>query len=213
MDVFEAIDTLISIRRIKDTPVEEWKIERILSAAVKAPSGANTQPWEFIVVKDPEVKKRIAEINRRGASIYLEARIVKLEPKRRQYLEDCLQRMHNIPVMIILCLNREKKLVSRPKGFEEASRKMEEIVAYASVFPAMQNMLLAARALELGCWITMYHLYFEDEFRHLLNIPNYIEPLAIINIGYPKGRFKPAQRRPYTEVTHRERWEKNCEEE
>ncbi len=206
MDVFEAIDTLISIRRIRETPVEEWKIERILSAAVKAPSGANTQPWEFIVVKDLEIKKQIAEINRRGASIYVKARVVKLEPKRRQYLEACLQRMHNIPVMIILCLNREKKLVNRPKGFEKASEKMEDIVSYASVFPAMQNLLLAARALDLGCWITMYHLYFEDEFRHLLNIPSNVEPLAVINIGYPMGRFKPAQRRPYSKVTHINRW-------
>ena len=206
MDLFEAIDTLISIRRIKDTPVEEWKIERILSAAVKAPSGANTQPWEFIVVKDPEVKQRIAEINKRGASIYLEARIVKLEPKRRRYLEACLDRMHNIPVMIVLCLNREKRLVSRPPGFEEASKRMEDILAYASVFPAMQNMLLAARALGLGCWITMYHLYFEDEFKHVLNIPNHVEPLAVINLGYPKGRFKPAQRRPHIEVTHINTW-------
>jgi nitroreductase len=114
--------------------------------------------------------------------------------------------MPNIPLMIVLCLNRGKRLVSRPPGFEDASRRMEDIVAYASVFPAMQNMLLAARALDLGCWITMYHLYFEDEIKHMLEIPNYVEPLAIINIGYPKGKFKPAQRRPHTEVTHINTW-------
>ncbi len=206
MDVFEAIDTLISIRRIKDAPVEEWKLDRILSAAVKAPSGANVQPWEFIVVRELEVKKQIAEINRRGASIYLESRMVKLTPERRRYLESCLERMHNIPIMVVLCLNKEKRLTSIPKGFEEAGKRLEYIVGYASLFPAMQNMLLAARALNLGCWITMYHLYFEDEFKRLLNIPSHIEPAVILNIGYPMGRFRPAQRRPYTEVTHYDRW-------
>jgi nitroreductase len=205
MDVFEAIDTLISIRRIKSDPIGSEKLDRILEAGVRAPSPANTQPWEFIVVRDKGVKERIAEINRVGATIYIQNRKLKMDEGRKRYLFMSLRSMPNIPVMVVLCINWEKADFMKKEG-DDLNRKLEKLSVYGSIFPAMQNICVAARALGIGCWITMYHLYKEEEFRELLAIPGHIEPVAIISLGYPKGRFKESRRRDFRETTHYDRW-------
>jgi nitroreductase len=205
MDVFEAIDSLISIRKIKSDAIDIEKLDRILEAGVRAPSPANTQPWEFIVVQDKAVKERIAEINRVGATIYIQNRKLKMEEDRKKYLFMNLKSMSNIPVMVVLCINWEKADFIKKEG-DDLNQRLERLSVYGSIFPSMQNICIAARALGIGCWITMYHLYKEKEFRELLAMPRHIEPVAIISLGYPRGRFKESRRSDFREITHYDRW-------
>ncbi len=196
MDVFEAINTTRAMRRLKPDPVPDDLVWKVLDAAIRAPSGGNRQPWNFIVVRGEAAKKKIAEW-------YLEAWNASYGPMKGAMASNPdSSRMFNsadhlanhlaeVPVLIIAAICGGDTGTS-PAG--------------SYVYPAIQNMMLAARALGLGTTLTTLHRAHENDVKELLGIPENVQTLALIPLGWPKGKFGTGARRPVEEVTYWERW-------
>ncbi len=194
MDVFEAIRTTRAMRRLDpDRDVSDRDLEMIVDAATRAPSGGNQQPVRWLVVRDAEVRRRLGEIYRAQAVIRLEAYEVEARSnpevarmlKSAQHLAD---HFGEAPALVMPCA------VGLPGRIE------------SSVFPAVQNLMLAARALGLGTTLTTIHRGDEGSVKELLGIPDEVRTFAIIPVGYPLGRWGEARRRPPSEITYWDRW-------
>ena len=199
-NLFETMATTRSMRRLKPDPVPDELIRKILKAGVSAPSGGNMQRWRFLVIKDPQVKQTIGNYYQRAWNEVVAPRYRAGEPApgtsrerfvrmldAAQYLAD---HIHEAPVWIIPCL--EGASPSRTSG--------------SSIYPAVQNMLLAARALGLGTTLTTLYLNFEKEVEAALGLPPDVHTYALLPIGYPMGRFGPVRRVPLTDVVYEDRW-------
>ena len=200
ISLFEAMHTQRAIRRFTDVPVSDEAIQRILEAAVRAPSGRNKQPWRFIVIRDAETKQKIGDYYRRAceqAGIGQEP-IPGLSKKVNESVAHLARHMGDAPVLILVC----NEYVS-----EEAVGS-STLLTGSSIYPAVQNLLLAARALGLGTALTTVHSMFEDEIKTMLGIPANVQTAALIPLGYPspEERFGGSRRKPVAEVTHFDRW-------
>ncbi len=199
-DLFEIIRTTRSMRRLKPDPVPNRLIRRILEAGACAPSGGNMQRWRFLVIRDPAVKATVAAYYKRAWDEQVGPRYRAGEPApgmdRERFLrllaaaEHLAAHLHEAPVWIIPCL--EGGTPSRTAG--------------SSIYPAVQNMLLAARALGLGATLTTLHLTFEKEVEAALGLPENVHSYALLPIGYPLGRFGPVRRKPLGEIVYEDRW-------
>jgi nitroreductase len=197
MDIFEAIYSTRAMRRLKADPVDEELIWKVLDAAIRAPNGGNVQPWAFVVVTDPERKAKIGEWYLDGweKSYGLRRPDPNADtPFARTFrsADHLARNIAGVPVLIFACV--------------EASRTASVSGAGANIFPAVQNLMLAARALGLGSTLTTLHRTHETEVRRLLGIPDGYETLCMIPMGWPKGKFGAGPRRPVEEVTHWETW-------
>ena len=183
LSLFEAIDTQRAIRRFTAEPVEDALIERMIDAATRAPSARNAQPWRFIVVRDRETKAKLGAIfDELGEQMYAGA-----APDRTPWGE--------VPVLIVVC--------AEGSFGADASAAM---ALDASIFPAVQNLLLAARALGLGAVLTTRWKRREPELRPLLGLPDDVSVHAMVPVGRPATRYGRTTRRPAAEVTFRERF-------
>ncbi|MBI1179302.1 MAG: nitroreductase [Alphaproteobacteria bacterium] len=202
--LFDIIHTTRAMRRLKPDPVPDELIRKILEAARSAPSGGNAQQWGFIVVKDRPVKERIQPLYEQAwdevAWPHYKARLDRMEPgpekdtlvRQIDAVEHLTRHFHEVPVWIVACLE-----VGRDGGNPGSG---------ASIYPAVQNMLLAARALGLGATLTTRHMAHGKEVDAVLGLPDGVRSFAIVPIGYPKGRFGPVRRRPLDELVHLDRW-------
>ena len=202
-DFFTAIGTQRAMRRLKPDPVPEEYIKKIIWAATRAPNGGNRQPWRFLVVTDEAKRRRLGEIYKRAWDSYVVQGYTTPDPKlppdqaesnqkvlkSSQYLAD---HMGEAPVLIIPC------------AFGQTANA--GIAAGASIYPAIQNLMLASRALGLGTTLTTLHRFFEDEVRELLGIPATVDTAALIPVGWPKGRFGEGLRQPVEAVTYWDQW-------
>ena len=202
-----AIRTLRSTRRLRPDPVEPEKIHAILEAAGKAPSGSNTQPWDFLLLTDPETKKRVRDLTVRGLKIYLESSLLFPRNTVDSYLQSDDPVVHlakntdRTPVLILVCLNAK-----RAKRLTDEWAWLEEQANWASVFPAMQNILLAARALGLGSAVSIFPLFYLSELKQLLHIPDYVKPGILVYVGYPLSSFKEPKRTSIENFVHENKW-------
>ena len=201
--LFEALYTQKAIRRLKSDPVPDGLIDKMIEAATKAPSGGNLQPWAFIIIKDQETKDRIGVWYRDAwdntyGKLPQEARTA-TESFARVYrsAEHLAFHLAEAPVFIMVCAR------SKPPGL---SGGVGSASHYGSIYPAVQNLLLAARGLGLGATLTTLHKIHEDEVKELLGMPVEAETIALVPIGYPKGKYGPAARKPLDEVVYHERW-------
>ena len=195
-DVFEVIWTTRAMRRLdpnRDVPESELII--LLAAASKAPSGGNSQPVRWIVVRDLEVRSRLGEVYRKaaraGLTMYEER--AKTEPAVARMLASALylaDHLGDAPAVLIPC----------------APSKL--MLAGAAVYPAIQNLMLAARARGLGATLTTMHRSDESTVKEILGVPADVETYAFIPIGYPTGKFGEAPRLPLGETTYWDRWGK-----
>jgi nitroreductase len=197
MDLFEAIGTLRAMRRLKPDPVSDEEVWTILDAAVKAPSGANRQPWNFLVIRDPDTKRKLAEHYLAGWNHHygpLRALALADPAIARAYrsAEHLAHHLAEVPVLILATVQRAAIAPGSPPG--------------ASIYPAVQNLMLAARALGLGTTLTTLHREREAEVKALLGIPEGADTMALIPVGWPRGKFGPPPRLPVEQVTHWERW-------
>jgi nitroreductase len=220
LGLFEAIHTARSLRRFKPDPVPGALIAQILDAAIRAPSAGNAQSWAFIVVRDPELRRGLGAIYAKASKIAEAMYAAKGLPSHlteRQYQRLMMSGAHlwahmgEAPVILIPCLKRP--VVPPPEALpSEIRARYGEELAYvgrirgASIYPAVQNILLACRALGLGTTITTNHIRCEDELRALLRLPDDVDSFAMMPIGWPADRFGPLTRRPLGEVVHWERW-------
>ena len=201
ISLFEVIHTQRAIRRFTDVPVSDAVIQRILEAAVRAPSGRNTQPWRFIVIRDASTKQKIGDYYRRAceeAGIGQEP-IPGLSRKVNESVAHLALHMGDAPVLILVCYEY---------ATEEAAAGASTLLTGSSIYPAVQNLLLAARSLGLGTALTTVHSMFESEIKALLGIPANVQTAALIPLGFPspEERFGGSRRRPVAEVTHLDRW-------
>jgi nitroreductase len=198
--LFDAMRTMRATRRLKTDPVPDELIREIIEAGTCAPSGGDTQHWRFIVVKDPEIKQQL-QIRYKRAFEDLKKRFHaappppgKTEAQKNRMLaarDHLTEHFHEAPVLIVCCLVGDSG---------------SGVGAGASIYPAVQNMLLAARALGLGATLTTRHLLYEKEVDQILGLPKEARTFAIIPIGYPIGNFGPLSRAPVEQVTFLDRW-------
>ncbi len=201
MPLDEAIQTQRAIRRLKPDPVDDQIVLRLIELALKAPTGSNAQGWEFIVVKDPQVKRGLARRNRQLWNIYgrIGRRVTRDNPKRRKIL-DAVQwqadHFEEVPVVIVACL----------RGGYFPFLHITAATYFGSIFPAVQNLLLAARAINLGAALTTIPLWNTFSVRRILGLPWNITPCAVIPLGWPMGHYGPTTRRPVSEVVSFDRY-------
>jgi len=199
-DLFDIMATTRSMRRLKPDPIPDELVRRILEAGTYAPSGGNMQRWRFLVVRDPAIKQRVGAYYKRAWDEVVSPRYRAGEPApgtnperfarmldAAQYLADHL---YEAPVWIVPCM--EGASPTRTAG--------------SSIYPAVQNMLLAARALGLGATLTTLYLNFEKEVEAALGLPADVRSYALLPIGYPMGRFGPVRRVPLAEVVYEDQW-------
>ena len=207
-DLFEIIESTRAMRRLKPDPVPDELIAKILRAGVCAANGGNTQRWRFLVVKDREIKKKVQIHYKRAFDETVGPRYLKSAPPpgvtRERYdrqhaaVEYLTEHFHEAPVWIVACLDTPSQDVqgAAPPGRSSG----------ASIYPAVQNMLLAARALGLGATLTTRHLLYEKETEAALGLPPGVHSYAIIPIGYPMGNFGPVGRGPLKEIVYQDEW-------
>lgn len=207
MELFEAMRTTRAIRRFTDQPVTDDEIVTCIRAAVQAPNGGNVQPWQFVVVTDPAIKRAIGEVYRRAYDRYEPAVEAQRPPPRSGEAADRLARTRrsaryladhigDAPVMVLVLM----PII--PWGARDDQGEMDIGPLYASVYPAVQNLMLAARGLGIGSTMTTVFRIYHDEVRAICGIPDQYEIVALAPLGRPAGRFGVAQRRPAEQVTH-----------
>lgn len=206
LDVFEAIETTRAVRRYTDEPVTDDEILRCIDAAVRGPSGGNIQPWQFLAVTDPEVKRGIGAVYRRAYARY-EPTVLKLrQPLKDAEDEAAFQRtlaasrhlaehMGDAPALVLVLMPNISMTL------EDAEGPLDVGTPFASVYPAVQNFMLAARGLGIGTTLTTVYRIYQDEVRTLCAIPSRYEIVALIPMGRPRGKFGRGRRRPAAQVT------------
>ena len=207
MDFFEVVHTQRAIRRFRDEPVSDEAVRTILDAAIRAPSGSNLQPWRWIVVRDATVKARLAEsllesVEASGFLPMVRDRLAAARTAREQRMYrqaiDLVTDLGSAPVLVVPCL----------VGLSSPTADVQSLLAGSSIYGAVQNMLLAARALGLGTVLTTFHARFEEGLREILAIPAEATPVALVPVGYPADgeRFGPTTRKPVEEVAFLDGW-------
>ena len=201
-DLFETMHTTRAMRRLKPDPVPDALIRKILEAGVCAPNGGNTQRWRFMVIKDRSIKQQVQIFYRRAFDEVVGPRYLKSAPppgvtreaydRQHAAVEYLTDHFHEAPVWIVACLEEGTAAATRWSG--------------ASIYPAVQNMLLAARALGLGATLTTRHLLYEKETEAALGLPPGVHSYAILPIGYPMGKFGPVGRGPLADIVYEDRW-------
>lgn len=191
-DLFEVIYTNRAHREFRTDPVPDELIEKVLDAAVRAPSGSNSQKWRFLVITDPEVR---AKIGAEYAESFYNRPVPGKPPgpsRGPSHLPDNMGT--EPPVLLLACMEND------PNG-EPPNRTVG-----ASIYPAVQNLMLAARSLGLGTVLTTIHRHREQQIKEILGIPAHVDTYALIPMGWPVKKFGPLSRKPPTEVSFRNRW-------
>jgi len=211
VDLYEAASTTRAVRRLRADPIPDDVLERVLRAATWAPSGGNLQPWHVIAVRDPARRKALAELYRPLWNAYAASRrallaklpeAVRTAPERMLESGDQLAaHLHEAPVINVFCFHPDRIHVT------DAGLGRTSVVGGASVYPAVQNLLLACRAEGLGCVLTTLLCEREKEIRALLEIPEPWATCAFVPIGYPlRGGHGPLARRPVEQVAFADRF-------
>src|SRR5262245_61056316 len=201
MSLVEAMETQRAVRRLKPDAVDDATVLRVLELATKAPTGSNRQGWEFVVVRDPDVKHQLARLNRQAWSVYRRFGKRYVRSESTQKIVDAVQwqadHFEEVPVVVVACLHGRAPVLGPP------------VVAsswYGSAYPAVQNLLLAARAVGLGATLTTLPLWSTTLARRTLGLPAKVTPVAVVPMGWPQGHYGPTSRKPVGEVVHLDRY-------
>ena len=202
MDFFDVVTTQRAMRCLKTDTIPEDVLRKIMDAAICAPSGGNRQNWSFVVVRDPAKRARLGELYREAWGELMKVPYyagASKEPadspagKMLASARHLSQHLGEAPVIVIACVALDPGV----KAY---------LTTGASIYPAVQNMMLAARALGLGSCITTIHRFRDAQVKELLTIPADVETAALIPLGYPLGKFGRPPRRPLGEVAFADRW-------
>jgi nitroreductase len=210
MDAIEALMTTRAMRRFTDEPVTDDELWTCLRAAQQAPSGGNVQPQAYVVVRDPELKARLGELYRLAYARYEKSlpdpasfRSPEDEASWRRSREASNHLAGHVADAAALVLFLMPIIPWSPS---DAEGPMDIGPLYASVYPAVQSFMVAARALGLGTALTTVIRIRDAEAREVLGIPEGYEIAALVPVGRPAGRFGQARRKPVEAVTHWDRW-------
>jgi nitroreductase len=190
---FDVVHRQRACRSFAQREVDDATVERLLDAATFAPSAENRQPWVFVVVRDPARRAAIGELTRRawdgGGRAHSEGR---LAPGLLAEVDvGATGGVAGAPVLVVVCGDTR---LGHPRVID------------ASVFPALQNLLLAATALGLGSSLTTLPLLFGAELAAIVALPDEVVPVAVVPIGWPAQPLGPPRRLPVSEKAHRERY-------
>jgi nitroreductase len=229
--ILDVMATMRAMRRLKADPVPRDVLAEVVRAATWAPSGSDAQHYGFVVVTDRAVMARLAELWRDCVDTYV-ALMGSLVPDasddRHQRMADALRyqadHFQDTPALIAACYRRSglnaRQLLDlranaalarrlgagRLRRLAAGGRAATNLTEASSIYPAVQNLLLAARAHGLGATLTIWHLFREADFRRVLGVPADHGIYALVPVGYPLGRFGAVRRRPVDEVLHWDRW-------
>ncbi|MGF7235330.1 MAG: nitroreductase family protein [Frankia sp.] len=202
-DLREAMRTARSLRRFRPDPVSDEVLARCLEAATWAPSGSNSQAWRFVVLRSPEVRAVLGPAFREGWDWVRSALYGKDEQpppdddsRDARLMRTMLHLVDNfeaVPVYVLFCC--------RIYGY------VPEFLEGGSIFPAMQNFLLAARAEGLGTVPSTWFTFAEDKLRAVIGIPDGWRIASLVSVGWPIGRHGPVRRRPLNKVTSLNTWD------
>src|SRR5208282_624217 len=204
--LFDAMFSARALRRLKPDPVPDELISKIIEAGTQAASGGSEQHWLFVVIKDPAQRRRIADIYPQALAVmgpYLKT--AKVPPHLTQKQRDLImkgagylfQHLAEVPVMIFVCLKPQEGVdpaILPPEVL--AKTGWTDRLLGASIYPAVQNMILACRALGLGTVLTFLHTLKEDDIKRVLGLPREISTYAMLPVGYPIDKFGPVKRKP-----------------
>lgn len=206
MDLLDGMATTRAIRRYRPDPVPEADLASILWHATRAPSGSNRQPVRYLVLRDgPEARRAKALIGEAARAAWGAKRAQDgydegsgadaSSPKARtaRTMQAYVDGLDDVPVVVLVCALPRRSVTGLHVG--------------ASVYPACQNLLLAARALGYGGTMMMWHGLVEDRLRAVLGIPDEVTVAATVTLGVPEGRHGPVRRLPLGDVVFDGRWE------
>jgi nitroreductase len=201
MPIEEAMRTQRALRRLRPDPVDDTLVLRLIELALKAPTGRNAQHWEFVLVKDRTVKARLARLYRVAWGLYtrLGRRLTTRSPRMQRQLKAVqwqVEHFEEIPVLVVACL----------RGLRPVWPMVVVTSYYGSIYPAVQNLLLAARAAGLGAALITLPLWSPWLVRRALRLPRRVTPCAVVPLGWPLGRYGPTTRRPVGAVVHVDRY-------
>jgi len=199
--LWDIMRTARTVRRFRDDPVDDAVLARCLEAATWAPNGSNEQAWRFVVLRSPAVRAVLGPAYRDGfahiVSRYGMERPAADDDSRRARMTRSMfhlvDHIDDVPVFVLFC--------TRPTpGFPE-------LLAGASIYPALQNFLLAARAHGLGTAVSSWYTHREQELRDTIGMPDDWTMAALVAVGYPEGGHGPVRRRPVSTVTALDHWD------
>ena len=201
LDLFETMENCRAMRRLKPDPVPDNLIAKILHAGTCAPSGGNAQKWRFLVLKDRKTKEAVTAWYKKAYDEIIGPRYSTVAPPpgvspekfKRQHsaVEYLTDHFAEAPVWIVACL-------------EDGANPGP--ASGASIYPAVQNMVLACRAVGLGTTLTNRHMFFQKEVDKALGLPDGVHSYAILPIGYPMGKFGPVKRAALADVVYQDKW-------
>ncbi len=202
MPLDEAMLTQRAVRRVLPDDVDDDIVLRCIELALKAPTGSNGQNWEFVVVRDRATKAAFASQYRRAWKLYggLGDRIAGKNPSMAKILRAVgwqADNFENIPVIVVACLVGPSRFAPVP---------LAQSSHYGSVYPSVQNLLLAARSMGLGASLITMPLWNQTKSRRLLGLPFNTQPVCMVPLGWPQGRYGPTSRKPVGDVVHLDRF-------
>lgn len=208
-DLYETMSTLRAVRRLRPDPIPDDVMERLLQAACWAPTGGNQQPWMVIVVTNSEKKQALKDIYKPQWDKYIIGYHKRMEglpedevAKRLRMVaagDYLAENLHEAPAILMF--------LGDPSRMAITDAKLDRIsmVGGGSVYPPVQNLMLACVAEGIGCTLTTLHCLREDEVKTVLDIPEDWATVAMVPIGYPVGKgHGPISRRPVAEMAYRD---------
>ena len=209
-NLYSILSTTRSIRRISDKPVDDATLERVLQAAIWAPSGGNRQPWRIIAVRDRALKQKLGEIYAAEWAKYVEMNMKRVEGMPENIVEATrtglavgtrlAESLADVPVVVMFIHDPREVFVT------DGNLGRTPVVGGASLYPAVQNLLLAARAEGLGGVLTTLISASEVKVRELLEIPEPWGVYAMVPLGHPMGKHGPLRRAPLSHMVKYDRW-------
>ncbi|GAT07819.1 nitroreductase family protein [Mycolicibacterium novocastrense] len=205
MPLIDAMMTQRTVRRVLPDPVDDAVVLKCIELALRAPTGSNGQNWEFIVVKDQAVKDQLGKRYRQAWSLYggIGRRLTAGDESMQKILRAVqwqVDHFSEIPVLVVPCLRGGARLPYLPSPF------VGESSFFGSIYPSVQNLLLAARAMGLGASLITLPLWSVTSARRTLGLPLTVTPVCVVPLGWPRGRYGPTTRKPVGQVAHLDKY-------
>jgi nitroreductase len=198
MDVIEAMETCIAMRYLKEDPIPKADIERLIYAATRASSPGNSQEWEFLVLSDAALKAQIGEAVWTAVAPMFESLTTDATGTSGRMYKGAAHLAKNfakVPAWILGCARKNYPPQAPTEAF-----------MHSTIYPAAQNLIVAARAMGLGTTFTTFQMSAEPVIRSVLSIPDVVHLCVLVAVGYPERPFAPVRRKPVTDVLHWNGW-------
>ncbi len=211
VDIYEAMSTQRAVRRLKTDPIPDEVLQRILLAATWAPSGGNAQPWRVVVVGDEVKRAKLGDLYRpqwkryeagaRSAIEHLRGDALARQERALDAAIHLGEHFGEAPLILVFCFNPGNMAIT------DAGLNRPTVVGGGSVYPAVQNAMLACRVEGVGCTLTTLLCFCEDEVKTLLDIPEDWYTCAFVPLGFPvRGGYGPTHRRPVAKLAYVDAW-------